>query len=672
METGMPKMDETEVPMSDRFFFAECLNEELSAMRQIRAQFLAGDEAGARHAFAEEMRQWVRQNTDRFFAIPYEEPENAVKAPEESEQMFADRILAHQIMSCGTLHDFGRDNPIDWMCNPTYNQYKEWTWQLNRHHEWKVLAHRYRETGDLRYAACAAGLFRSWVKQAAYPGPCSGYQTTCWRTIECGIRMNCTWPYVFMALANTEPFTDEVIVTWCKSVWQHGDRLSRDYTSHNWLIMEMNGLAYIGLMFPQLKQADRWYRQALRQLTDSLAQQIYPDGFQYELTTNYHMVVLINYLRLWEILAAFGKTMPEEMFRRLDLACSLLVKIMMPDGRTPDLNDGNKLNVAALCRRLRRMLPDSHSIRWLLDGASEYAPDYTDIALNWSGMAVMRSGWGPDAVWALMDAGPFGAAHQHEDKLNLLFYAGGRLLLTEGGNYAYDTSEMRKYVLSTRSHNTVRVDGADQNRLCHYQWHPEEIRKPAGLVSQIGSDASFFRGTYDEGYGDEAAIRVRHERSVYFLSRRGTETVCDSRGAFCEKKRSPYLVVVDRMTPEDGQPHSYEAMWHLDDSVVREEAHAVVLKDVRLVFSAGEVRTVCGQETPEWQGFCAEKSLQGKYQAIPCVINTHRSGTARFVTVIDPEKKAPDQVAAVDAGGADSRSVRILFRDGTERTLTEE
>ena len=81
METGMPKMDETEVPMSDRFFFAECLNEELPAMRQIRAQFLAGDEAGARHAFAEEMRQWVRQNTDRFFAIPYEEPENAVKAP---------------------------------------------------------------------------------------------------------------------------------------------------------------------------------------------------------------------------------------------------------------------------------------------------------------------------------------------------------------------------------------------------------------------------------------------------------------------------------------------------------------------------------------------------------------------------------------------------------------
>ena len=30
-------------------------------------------------------------------------------------------------------------------------------------------------------------------------------------------------------------------------------------------------------------------------------------------------------------------------------------------------------------------------------------------------------------------------------------------------NYAYDTSEMRKYVLSTRAHNTIRIDGKDQN-----------------------------------------------------------------------------------------------------------------------------------------------------------------------------------------------------------------
>jgi len=39
-----------------------------------------------------------------------------------------------------------------------------------------------------------------------------------------------------------------------------------------------------------------------------------------------------------------------------------------------------------------------------------------------------------------------------------------RLLLTEGGNYAYDDSEMRRYVLSTRAHNTLRVDNQDQNR----------------------------------------------------------------------------------------------------------------------------------------------------------------------------------------------------------------
>ena len=104
----------------------------------------------------------------------------------------------------------------------------------------------------------------------------------------------------------------------------------------------------------------------------------------------------------------------------------------------------------------------------------------------WSGFLVMRTGWTTEDSWALFDAAPFGKAHQHEDKLSLLFYANGKLLLTEGGNYAYDTSEMRRYVLSTRAHNTVRVDAKDQNRLKHYAWKEEDIREKADLKWQLG------------------------------------------------------------------------------------------------------------------------------------------------------------------------------------------
>ena len=98
----------------------------------------------------------------------------------------------------------------------------------------------------------------------------------------------------------------------------------------------------------------------------------------------------------------------------------------------------------------KRIFPENKTIRWITEKFETGEPDFTSIALPWSGFLVMRTGWTTEDSWALFDAAPFGKAHQHEDKLSLLFYANGKLLLTEGGNYAYDTSEMRRYVLSTR------------------------------------------------------------------------------------------------------------------------------------------------------------------------------------------------------------------------------
>jgi len=84
-------------------------------------------------------------------------------------------------------------------------------------------------------------------------------------------------------------------------------------------------------------------------------------------------------------------------------------------------------------------------------GRARLAPAQASHAFPYAGYYVMRTGWEPDAMWAVLDAGHFGYGHQHEDKLSLLLHAYGRLLLTEGGNYAYDASEMRRYVLSTRA-----------------------------------------------------------------------------------------------------------------------------------------------------------------------------------------------------------------------------
>lgn len=145
--------------------------------------------------------------------------------------------------------------------------------------------------------------------------------------------------------------------------------------------------------------------------------------------------------------------------------------------------------------------------------------------------------------------------HQHEDKLSLLLYADGAYTLTEANRYAYDTSEMRRYVLSTRGHNTVRVDGQDQNRRKTYAWKKEDIARKSDLDYTLSPDCDRVSAIYDEGYGDGQDRDVTHSRRVLFLKQPGHGL-------------RPFVIVVDRLTAKE-QSHQYEWLWHLDSPTLK-------------------------------------------------------------------------------------------------------
>jgi len=257
--------------LSDQEFFKECLNYDFPGMEEVKRAADNNDYPAARKHFANNIRLSLRP--DFFFKIPFEILERTHTYPNETEKEAADRIVKHRLISCGVAHDFGE--VVDWCANPTYNQYREWTWQLNRHNDWKALAYVYRETGDEKYAKACAELFDSWVKQAIRPDEdADGFETHCWRTIECGIRMGCNWPYVLHAFYQSAAFTDDIITDWYKSIVEHGRRLSRKYKKGNWLIIEMNGLAHIGILCPQLKDSEMWLSFAFNKLKEELDKQI--------------------------------------------------------------------------------------------------------------------------------------------------------------------------------------------------------------------------------------------------------------------------------------------------------------------------------------------------------------------------------------------------------------
>lgn len=681
-ETFMEQQMKKGPLLSDEEFFLECLDDSLDAVKKMKEAAKEGDYAAARHQFAEYIRETLDPET--FFTIPYEIPENYYKWKEETDVEAADRICTNRLISCGIEYDFGDE--VDWDHNPTPNQYKEWTWQLNRHNEWKHLAYVYRQTKDEKYAECCARLFSTWAEQAVCDLEAGSRDTECWRTIECGIRMGANWPYALFTFYKTPAFTDDVLVNWYKSLVENARRLELRRTTGNWLVMEMNGLAHIAILSPVLKDSKRWYQLAVDVLIHELKTQIYADGFHYELCTGYHDVVINNYQRMMVTAQAFHMEIPEVFTQYLEKMCLLNIELMMPDGTLPELNDGSRAKVSEILERRKVLFPQNPQMQWVITDQKEgKEPENTSLILPDSGFLVMRTGWDKDAVWALFDGGPFGRAHQHEDKLSFVMYANHKYLLVEGGNYAYDGSGMRRYVMSTRAHNTIRVDGLEQSRLRTFKWKEEDILKPAGMLAKVTEDVDFAEAEYTDGYGTELKEAVtdfwNFEGKLTDEERKNVDTsVSHKRSLYFFKKPGyglkPFIIAIDRLmtSDEEKKEHTYEVIWHLNSENPVVSKNRLDMDDITLLVSGQEaqMKVVEGQKEPQYQGWLSQKGFSADAIPIPTLLCEAKGRDCRMVTVLYPHQEEGCPIKEVLAGAdLNDKEITLILEDGTKWKLIE-
>ncbi len=587
-------------------YSAEGLSPVLSAVN-------AGDNAAARHAFAEYFRNFLKP--EKYFSIP---GKNIKPNFTDDLKNAAERALRHEMKSCNTPMKF--DGKVDWFANPTYNQYKEWTVQLSRHDELFRLAAAYRASGDERYAEGCAELFDSWVKQAVRPElTANGYMTLCWRTIECGIRMGLIWPEIIHSFIHSPAFTDDILIDWCKSVYEHSVRLITNPTSGNWLIHELNGLTQNGIFYPFFKDAKKWRDYGFTRLSEELDKQIYPDGFQYELTTGYQGVVISHYMAVMEVAVAYGYDIPQKFYDTIEKMLNIYILIMLSNGRIPNINDGGDGSAKGYVLKYARYFPNNENIRWLVtDGKEGKEPDYRSVLLPYSGMVAFRTGWTGDDITGFFDAGPFGAGHQHEDKLNFIICTNGRNILAEADVYAYDTSEMRKYVLSTRGHNTIRVNGQDQNRRRGYAWQPSMLHERSNAKLSVTEEFDTAWGCYDEGYGEDQEKYARHERTVILAKK--------------PKLGRPFFIAVDRLFAD--RTNTYESIWHFGVLELTVTENCVKGDDITAFFcgDVGDMKTVTGAYEPEVQGWTC-RGLQDSNRPIPTLLHTVEGKNVCTVTL---------------------------------------
>jgi hypothetical protein len=228
------------------------------------------------------------------------------------------------------------------------------------------------------------------------------------------------------------------------------------------VIAEAVGRLAAASAFPWFAESEGWRRAAARDLERELAANTFPSGVNRELATDYHRFVTeLGLVALVEADAA-GHPLGEEtrslLVRSLDAAAALLDAA----GHAPRQGDGDEGRAL--------VLDDPEADPWavlLACGAS------TVGACDWwpavdAGIHLLRTAPrdGPE-IWCRCDGGPHGflsiAAHGHADALSVEVRHDGVELLVDPGTYCYHGEpEWRSYFRSTRAHNTIEIDGADQ------------------------------------------------------------------------------------------------------------------------------------------------------------------------------------------------------------------
>ena len=587
--------------MNDKEFF-QVLNLNNPDLKNVKEKYEKGDFIAAKKTLVE----YIKFRKNPKWHINWQDYYKPEVRNANEDLSYADRYAENVLLSCGTWYDF--ENNIDWTSNHAPDNYVEWTWHLNRLSHWIVLGRAYWATGNEKYAKAFVRQLNSWIDQCVIPQKFNAVGSA-WRTIDTGVRASGSWPYAFYYFLSSSFSDDESVFKMIKSFYEHGVHLRTHNTSNNWLAIEMNGLFTIGTLFPEFKDSEEWLNYSVNRLVEEELKSFYPDGAQIELAPGYHELSVSNIVGVYKLAKLNGIQLPQQYVSRLEKAFEYYEKLMMPDGTIPALNDSRWLLSKDYFAYGAELFPQRDDFKYIAtDGKEGKKPSLKSVWMPWAGWYVMRSGWNKDDYYALFEVGPYGAAHQHEDKLSFVLYAYGKRLITEAGFYPYDQSDWHKYALSARGHNVARVDGKDQNReavknIDKISYSPQPLDNK--WISKRKYD--YGEGIYSEGYGPLLDKTVTHNRTLKFV-------------------KNKYWVVTDTFTPSDTFNHTYDTWFHFSTpSYGINDELGVVYSDeqnsanIAIIALSGEstVKLIKGQKTPEIQGWLPAPGGSNEFHCEP-------------------------------------------------------
>jgi hypothetical protein len=541
--------------ITDDVAFFNLLDLNRPGMAAVKAAVEAKDWARAKQAWADHLKN----RTDVHWFWSYKDRDSIQKILAEKNQPLS-RFIPSANNALERKFTFqGIPKTLDH--SPEWSQgANEWTSVLNRCAYFNDLGYAYWATADNKYAEDFVFLLKDWIRKNPVPEDVSGFVTfgNPWRALEDGLRVQ-SWLNALQLFRDAPTFDAETIYQLTKSLAEHARYLravdiQRGYRAGNWQVVEATGSAFVGMMLPEFRESAQWREKSFSTLTQHMVKDVNPDGAHYELTPGYHAAVMDQFLQVSLLSKKNGYTIPG-LLDRHEKMYEFLLKISKPNRLQPPLGDAGNQSIersmadGALLynRRDMRFLSGKEGpANWVWtfgpDAFDRYAklagktPDFTSVLLPDAKYAMMRTGWEPTDSYVLFDMAPWRGGHSHQDRLQVLAYA-GRDFLVDSGQYAYD-EPLAKDFRKSAAHNVLLIDGAEQ-----------PAADPKVLAWQSTSRADLAAGSIE-------ASGQTHQRTVLFLKPEGITIIVDHvrmTGAEAEKE------------------HEITRLFHFPPSTVRTE-----------------------------------------------------------------------------------------------------
>lgn len=303
---------------------------------------------------------------------------------------------------------------------------------------------------------------------------------------------------------------------------QHGryiqNNLEFSYiATSNHYLSDVTGLLWLGVLLPELREAESWKTFGLAELLREMDKQILSDGADFESSTGYHRFVLELFLYSFALCRESRIEIPQKYRRKLHQMLEYVKAYLRPDGFAPLIGDTDGGQVLPF----REYSADDHAYVLELGAEVLNAPDLmfpqeTSRAFPDAGIYIMRS----NDCYLCFNASGAGingrGSHGHNDALSIEVSARGRAFIIDPGTYVYTANlEMRHVFRSTAYHSTVKIDGQEQNTT--------DINMPFVIGNEAQPRVLEWQSNenYDKVVAEHAGYRrlsspVTHRRTVTF------------------------------------------------------------------------------------------------------------------------------------------------------------